>query len=333
MASDPIKKAADLEYTRMSFGDHLEELRKRIIWGLCGLVVATIVCFRYGDHIIEILPTPYCVAMERLGFDPRMVQLAPVESFMEYFKIAMEFGLVVAAPWILYQLWLFIAAGLYPRERRVVRYFAPTSIALFIVGASFMVTIVLSGLMNFLIGISMWFPLPSHDNWLYRFLAPTPEVVTTTSQPAAPMEVPILATDPPAPADGQLWYNPNTHRLNFRYHGETYYPRLEKAGSGQFVQPFFSVADYLGFVVNLALAFGLGFQIPLVVVLLCTLGIVPVATMAGIRKYVILIVLVLAAILTPTPDIGTMLLLAVPMLLLYEAGILVSRFLERRHAE
>ena len=320
--------------SRMSFGDHLEELRRRLIWAIVGLVAATILCFNVGDRIIEVLTTPYCVAMEELGFDPRMVQLDPIESFIEYFKIALKFGLVIAAPWVLYQLWQFVAAGLYPHERRVVRYFAPASIGLFMIGAVFMVTIVLSGLMKFLIGISMWFPLPSHDNWLYRFYIKTPAVQAPASQPSSPMDVPILSTDPPAPADGhgQIWYNPSTHRLNFRYGGETYFPRLEKASSAQFVQPFFSVSEYLGFVVNLALAFGLGFQIPIVVVLLSTIGILTAATMGSVRRYVILVIMILAAILTPTPDVGTMLLLAVPMIVLYEAGLLISRVLERRRA-
>ena len=329
----PKKTSAEhMEGARMSFGDHLEELRRRIIFALVGLVVSTIICFHYGDRIIEILTTPYCVAMEDLGFDPRMVQLDPIESFIEYFKVAMKFGLVIAAPWVLYHLWQFVAVGLYPRERRVIRYFAPTSITLFVVGAAFMVTIVLSGLMKFLIGISMWFPMPSHDNWLYRLYAKP--AVPVQSQPATPpMDVPILAMDPSAPSDGQIWYHPGTQRLNVFHKGETYFLRLQRASSGQFVQPFFRVGEYLGFVVNLALAFGLGFQIPIVVVLLSTIGIVPAATMGRVRRYVIFGVMVLAAILTPTPDVGTMLLLAVPMILLFEVGLLVSRVLERRSRE
>ena len=81
--------------TRMSFGDHLEELRHRVILAIVGLIVAATICFLIGDRIIEILTTPYCVAMEQLGFDPRMVQLDPLESFIEYFKITLKFGLVL----------------------------------------------------------------------------------------------------------------------------------------------------------------------------------------------------------------------------------------------
>jgi sec-independent protein translocase protein TatC len=315
--------------TRMSFGDHLEELRRRLIYSIAGLVVATIICFNFGDRIIEILTTPYCVAMERLGFDPRMVQLNPIESFMEYFKISLKFGLVMAAPWVLYQLWKFVAVGLYPSERRVVRYFAPASIVLFVVGASFMVFIVLAGVLQFLIGISTWFPLPSHENIIYRLYGPR-ETIETTSQPgSAPLDVPVLSADPRSPEEGQIWFNAHSQRLSIRHGNETYYYRMQKTSDRQFVQPFFSVSEYLGFVVNLALAFGCGFQIPIVVVFLIAVGIVRAAAFSQARKYIILAVAVLSAVLTPTPDVGTMLLLMVPMILLFEIGLLIGRMVER----
>lgn len=319
-----------VERTRMSFGQHLEDLRKRVILALIGLVAAVVFCFMVGDHIIATLTAPYAVAMEELGFDPRMVQLNPTESFIEYFKVSLQFGVVLAAPWILHQMWKFVALGLYPSERRIVRFFAPASISLFVVGASFMVTIVLSGLMRFLIGISMWFPLPTQDNFLYRWYQPAEEELVVVTQPAAPvLEVPVLSVDPESPSDGQVWFNMRNQRLCVHYEGETYYDRLQQTSRQQFVQPFFSVAEYLGFVVNLSLAFGLGFQIPIVVVFLVTLRILPAARLARARKYVVLGVAVLSAILTPTPDVGTMLLLAVPMIFLFEIGLLIGRAIER----
>jgi sec-independent protein translocase protein TatC len=96
------------------------------------------------------------------------------------------------------------------------------------------------------------------------------------------------------------------------------------------VHPLISVAQYLDFVVNLALAFGLGFQIPIVVVFLIAVGIVPARTLAAARKYVALAIALLAAIVTPTPDVGTMMLLAGPMYLLFETGLLLGRAIERR---
>lgn len=325
-----------VERTRMSFGDHLEELRKRVLWSLIGLVIATILCFHFGGHIIKVLETPYSVAMKDGGYDPRLVQLNPVEGFIEYFKIALKFGLLVSAPWVLYQLWCFVAAGLYAAERRVVRLFAPTSIALFVTGATFMVTVVLSGLMTFLIGVSTWFPLPKEDSWLYQWLSDAvPAVAVVTTRPTdLPARVPVVTEDPESPAAGQIWFNAHTRRLVIQGAGETRFTApFQKASRQQFVQPFFSVSEYLGFVVNLALAFGLGFQIPIVVVFLAVLRIVEVATLARARKYVILGVCILAAILTPTPDVATMMMLAVPMVLLFEIGLLIAGIIERRRAE
>lgn len=322
------------ETLRMSFGDHLEELRKRVIWSLYGLVVSTCLCYYFGETINSFLTAPYKVAMEELGFDPRMVQLNPIESFMEYFKIALKFGILFAAPWILYQLWKFVAAGLYSTEQRIIKLFAPASIILFAIGASFMVVVVLAGLMNFLIGFSRYFPLPGDENVLVRFLRTEPEESTAASQPARPpTRIPVIDRDPTDPDDGQIWFNAKLQRLNIHEGEETYYLRFQKSSAQQFVQPFFSIAEYLGFVVNLALSFGLGFQIPIVVIFLIAIRIVPSERMSASRKYVILGVAILAAILTPTPDVGTMMLLAVPMILLFEAGLFIGRIVERRRAE
>lgn len=320
--------------TRMTFGDHLEELRKRLIYGLIGFAVAGVLCFNFGGPIIETLTTPYSVAMHELGFDPQMVQLNPVESFVEYFKIAMEFALVLAAPWVLYQLWLFVAAGLYASERRLVKLFAPTSIALFITGAAFMITAVLAGLLKFLIQVSMWFPLPSQDSALYQWLVTKPPAVSQPAEPVQPppVRIPVLDEDPGQPGNGDVWIDRNARRLVVRYDNETYYTTLKPLRNQQFVQPFFSISEYLGFVVNLALAFGLGFQIPIVVVFLITMGITPAAQIGAARRYVLLAVTIFAAILTPTPDAPTMLMLAVPMYLLFEAGLLTGRILEKRRS-
>lgn len=323
----------DTNETRMSFGDHLEELRRRVVLAIVGLILAATICFLFGDKIIEILTTPYCVAMEQLGFDPRMVQLNPLESFIEYFKITLKFGLVLSAPWVIYQLWLFVAKGLFPSEQRLIRTFAPASIFLFVLGSSFMVAIVLSGLLKFLITMSTWFPLPSHDNFLYRFYQPDDGQAVTATQPTAPpIEVPLLGRDPEEPTEGQIWFNTKTQHLNLYGDQQTYSTRLQRSDSRQFVQPFFSISEYLGFVVNLALAFGLGFQIPIVVVFLIAMRIIAAAAISKSRKYVVLGVFIAAAIITPTPDVGTMLLLAVPMLLLFEIGLIIGRMIERRAA-
>jgi len=318
--------------TRMSFGDHLEELRKRIIYAIVGLVVATLVCLKFGDHIIAILTTPYFVAMQDAGFDPRLVQLNPTESFIEYFKICLQFGLVIAAPWGLYQIWQFIAVGLYPHERKLISRFAPVSIGLFVVGASFMITIVLVGLLKFLIGVSSWFPLPTtSDNWLVDFLRSKPPTATAPAD-MPPASISIVDRDPVDPSQGQAWFNRQSRELSVMVDGNRYAVSLQPASGRQFVTPLFSISEYLGFVTDLALAFGLGFQIPIVVVFLIAVNILTAAKLTAARKFIIFGVFVLSAILTPTPDITTMLMLAVPMIALFEIGLLIGRGIERRRA-
>ncbi|HWL93711.1 MAG TPA: twin-arginine translocase subunit TatC [Phycisphaerae bacterium] len=328
------EKAIDtVELHRMSFGEHLEELRTRVIRALLGLVASGVLCYYFGEVIIETLTAPYYVAMRDLGFEPQMVQLNPTESFLEYFKISLEFGLVLAAPWVLYQLWQFVAAGLYPHEKRLVRLFAPVSMALFVIGASFMVVVVLTGLMHFLIGFSKSFPLPSEDNLLVRMLQDTPEIQVPATQPGGvSLQIPVVTESPSDPAPGSIWFNERSRKLYVRGVGALYEQSLVKSSASQFVQPFFSISEYLGFVVNLALAFGLGFQIPIVVVFLIMLDIVPSARMSAARKYIILAIAIGAAVLTPSPDIGTMLLLMVPMILLFEMGLVVGRVMSRRRA-
>jgi len=316
---------------RMTFGEHLEELRRRLIYALVGLLAAVILCINFGDRIIETLTAPYCIAMRDLDQDARLIQLDPIESFMEYFKICVEFGLVLAAPWILYQLWLFVAVGLYPSERRIIRYFAPASIGLFLLGASFMIAVVLTGLIKFLLSVAAWFPLPGPDNMLYRWLDQRPAQAASApvEQPPA-MVAPVVDSDPPAPLEGQIWINRGTRRLNVHYEGQTHFTSLQQAARQQFVQPFFSISEYLGFVVRLALAFGLGFQIPIVVVFLIATRILGGKQIGKARRYVTVGVFVIAAVLTPSPDIGSMLLLAVPMILLFEIGLAIGRVIERR---
>jgi len=322
-STDPI------DASRMSFGDHLEELRKRVIYALVGLVITTILCFQFGDHIIGLLSAPYMAAMNNLDLDARMIQLNPAEGFMEYFKISLKFGIVFSAPWILYQIWAFIATGLYPHERKLVRLFAPASIVLFLLGASFMVVFALSPLMNFLIGVSTWFPMPSEDNWLYNFLIQKDAQVAPVVEAPEPLNVPVVSENPTAPSEGDTWFNVSNRKLYVFANGERYETALQRSAAEQFVQPFFSIAEYLGFVTNLALAFGLGFQIPLVVIFLIRAGIIAAAQMAAARKYVMFAIAVLSAILTPSPDVGTMMMLAVPMALLFEIGLAIGRTMQR----
>lgn len=313
----------------MSFGEHLEELRACLIRALVGVVVATVLCLRFGNYIIYFLTAPYIAAMRAEGFDAQMVQLAPTETFLEYFKIAVEFGVIIAVPWVLFQAWKFVAVGLYPRERRIARFIAPASIGLFLLGATFMVTIVLTGLLKFLVSIATWFSVPGADARFLDALAGV-ERPRTTQPTTAPVQIPVLNDDPTAPRHGDLWIHRPTATLHAFVDGADYVASLKPAARAQLVQPLFSVSEYLGFVTGMALAFGLGFQVPIVVIFLISTGIVSSGQFRSARRYVVLGFAIAAAVITPSPDISSMLLLLVPMLALFESGLIIGRTIERR---
>src|SRR5512137_175113 len=111
-----------MEYT-MSLGDHLEELRARLIMALLGLGAATTICLVFGTWIIRFLETPY---MRAVGDQP-LITLSPTDGFTCYMTIGLVSGVILASPWIFYQAWQFVAAGLYPHEKRYVYMAMPFS--------------------------------------------------------------------------------------------------------------------------------------------------------------------------------------------------------------
>ncbi len=142
------KKNQDHLHTTMSLGDHLEELRARLILAILGLAAALIVCLFFGKWIISFIKTPYVKAM---GQQARLQSIAPTDGFVSYMGISMVAAVVIASPWIFYQLWLFISAGLYPHEKRYVYLAVPFSTILFVTGALFFVFVIAPATMRFLV--------------------------------------------------------------------------------------------------------------------------------------------------------------------------------------
>jgi len=132
----------------MSLGDHLEELRSRLILALVGLVVALVICLFFGKAIISFIEKPY---VDVMGEDARLQTLAPADGVISYVKISLMAGLIVSSPWIFYHLWMFVAAGLYPNEKHYVHLATPFSVVLFIGGAFFFILVVAPLTLNFLV--------------------------------------------------------------------------------------------------------------------------------------------------------------------------------------
>ncbi len=138
--------------TKMSLGEHLDELRTRIIRALLGLVVAMLLTIWFGREIIEILRYPFDqVLAEYPEIKGEIIVTRAHEAFLMYFRVTLLAGFVLASPWVFYQMWLFIAAGLYPHERRFINYGVPFSAGLFIFGAFFFLRFIAYPMMTFFI--------------------------------------------------------------------------------------------------------------------------------------------------------------------------------------
>jgi len=150
----------DQTYTRgifdsaMSLGEHLIELRKRFALAIIGAVICIVACLFFTGDILNYLIKPYNDAMKAAGLQSGLIILAPTEGFTTYLKIATWAGIILASPWIFYQLWKFISAGLYPKERRYVYIAAPACAILFIAGALFCVILVAPVTLQFLINFN-----------------------------------------------------------------------------------------------------------------------------------------------------------------------------------
>src|SRR6266852_2886764 len=237
------------ELPKMSFLEHLEELRKRLIISIVALGVAFLVCWNFADRIFALLAQPLS---RFLPPGDKLVYTRLTEPFLLYMKVAFFAGIFLSSPIILWQLWLFIAPGLYKRERR---YAAP-----------------------FIIIASLFFILGGYFG--YRVLLP-----------------------------GTCAFFLETGRQ---------FKQMIKADE------FFSFAS------TIILATGLVFETPILIFFLARLGIVTPAFLMQKLKYAIVLAFIIAAVVTPTPDMITQTALAIPMILLYLLGVGIAYFFGKK---
>ena len=314
----------------MSFGDHLEELRSRIIWSLAGVAIGTVISLIFGKEILDIIFQPLFRVQYENGLPPQLQALAPTAGFTAYLKVGFLAGLIVTMPWVIFQVWRFVASGLYGHERRFVRYMIPSTTLLFTVGVCFLYFIVLPVVLQFFISFNKTFDLPDLTPSAFQsLLLGSSEPVIKPPESVGAMQIPILTQDPSSPQTGDAWVNRSSRRLIVQTEsGPLSTPMIPGTTSAP-MQSQFAVDFYISFVLMLALAFGIAFETPVVVFFLAWSGIVPTATMVRSRRYILLATVIAAALLTP-PDIISQMLLAGPMYLLFELGVLVARFAERK---
>lgn len=150
--------------TKMTLGEHLEELRWRIIYALAGLAVGMIVAMIFGKGLIALLKQPYDVVMtspaaKEKGWTADLAAMGVTEPFITYFRVSLIGGLILTSPWVFYQLWRFIAAGLYPNEKRYVHFAVPLSAALFVTGALFFLKVLSIPVLSFFMRFAGWLDL------------------------------------------------------------------------------------------------------------------------------------------------------------------------------
>jgi sec-independent protein translocase protein TatC len=312
------RQTFDPERHRMAIGDHLEELRRRFVYGLLGLAVIAIACLWYGKSLESYFCQPLTDALYDADVNPQIFYQGVGDPFMVYMQISLICAAVIAGPWMIYQLWLFVAAGLFPSERKYVTRYVPLSIALLIMGMAFVYLLVLPWTLQFFIGFGSEIPLHPRGG-------AAPMVVTTQPLP----RVPSFQGDPAKADDGTWWYNSVERRLKMMVSGRA---RVIPFGPEKLLAPHITLPDYIDLVVGMLLTFALAFQLPLVVLALLRLGIVELAAMRAMRKYVYFAMTVIAAMITPGDVITATIALVVPLCLLFELGIALFLLGNRRAA-
>ena len=257
--------------------EHLAELRDRLIKSVVAFIIGMIICFSFGSWILDFLLAPIEETMRELGDpNPVMIFTAPQEYFFTLIRISMVFGLGLSFPFIAYQLWRFLAPGLYKKEKSAFLPFIVASPLLFILGASFAHYVVIPLAMNFFLGFS------DAASVFSAFVGEKgAEAVNAADK------------------DG----------IAIVFQGK--------------------VNETLDITLKMIVAFGLCFQLPVLLTLMGKAGLVSARGLRNVRKYAIIGILVLAALVTP-PDVMTQLILFVVVYGLYEISIHLVVYVERK---
>ena len=238
-----------MDEKKLPLTSHLQELRKRLILSFVAVGAGFALCYAFAEKIFDVLSAPL---LEKMPAGGSLIFTSVAEAFFTYMKVAFIAGLILASPFVLYQIWAFVAPGLYRHEKR------------------YAVPFVLAGSFFFALGIffAYYVALPVGFKFLLGF-----------------------ATD--------------------------------------FIKPLPSMKEYLSFSIKFLLDFGLVFEFPVVLVLLARIGVIDAKTLARQRKYAILLIFIFAAVLTP-PDIISQVLVALPLMGLYELSIFLSKIFGKK---
>ena len=243
------------------FISHLVELRQRLINSLIFLTILFVICYYFSEHIYGFLVDPYAHAVKNDGYERRLIFTALQETFLTYLKVSFFAAFFITSPFILIQVWKFIAPGLYNHEKSAIMPYLIITPILFLLGGMLVYYLIMPLAIKFFLSF----------------------------------ESTGLSTNLPIQLEAK-------------------------------------VNEYLSLIMKLIFAFGLSFQLPVVLSLLARVGVVDSKFLKDRRKYVIVMIFAAAALLTP-PDPITQIGLAIPLLILYELSIFSVKIIERRSEE
>ncbi|HSF39479.1 MAG TPA: twin-arginine translocase subunit TatC [Thermoanaerobaculia bacterium] len=252
----PAPEPTSEELARMSLFDHLDELRKRIMYSLVGLVVTFVPCWLYVEEIFDFLERPI---LKLLPEGQKLAFLGVTDPFILYFKVAALAAVFLGSPFLLYQVWNFVAPGLYRKEKLYALPFVFFATMFFLAGGAFAYYIAFPFAVEFLLGM------------------------------------------------------------------------------GQHFQAVITIERYFGFLLTVILGLGLMFELPILILLLAIIGVVTPQFLVKYFRHAVVIIFIIAAIITPTPDVINLCLFAVPAILLYllgtAAAFVVYRMRKKKEAE
>lgn len=249
----------DINDKEMPLLDHLAELRRRLIWSAVTFTICFIICYHFSGRIYEFLAAPLAHALEARGERPDMVYTALYEAFFTYVKVAVFAAAFISFPIVAAQIWLFVAPGLYKREKRALLPFLIATPILFFMGGA--------------LAYYVFFPIA----WKF-FLS--------FQETSGDVDITLLAR----------------------------------------------VSDYLNIVMKLIFAFGLSFELPVLLTLLGKVGIVSYATLKKYRRYAYVGCFIVAAIMAP-PDVPSQCIMAGLLIFLFEASLFMVRLVEPKPVE
>jgi Sec-independent protein secretion pathway component TatC len=248
---------------------------------------------------------------------PQTTQVLGLAEFiLIQFKLSIIFALILSAPWVLWQAWMFIRPGLYVHERRFVNFLLPVSAILTAVGVALMYFIMLPLMLQVLILIGSSFQMDPVK-------PPIDARVQTVIDGL--QEIPLRLRPPDQPVPGQAWIVPPEMKLHVavaRSDGSVEIIDYLPPSPGAVTQAF-RLDDYVDFALMLFLGTAIAFQMPLVVLLLGWIGIASTDWLKKKRKYALMICTVAAAAITPTADAVSMFMMLIPLYGLYELGIVL----------